>query len=156
MVSNRSMPAATVIPVLGYPDVAAAARWLCEAFGFEERLRIGDHRIQLHAGDGGAVVVVRAGRPGQDAAARAGRIDSVMVRVADVRSHCARARSAGASIVQEPTDFPYGERQYSAIDPAGHAWTFSESIADVDPASWGGTLMQGTGPQINTDGAEHE
>ena len=29
------------------------------------------------------------------------------------------------------------ERQYSAEDPGGHIWTFSESIADVDPAELG-------------------
>jgi len=65
-----------------------------------------------------------------------------MVRVSDVHGHCARARKAGALIVQEPTDFPYGERQYTAQDPSGHVWTFSESIADVDPAAWGGTLTR--------------
>jgi uncharacterized glyoxalase superfamily protein PhnB len=64
-----------------------------------------------------------------------------MVRVTDIDAHCARARSAGARIVQEPATYPYGERQYTAVDPGGHAWTFSESVADVDPASWGGTLL---------------
>jgi uncharacterized glyoxalase superfamily protein PhnB len=44
-------------------------------------------------------------------------------------------------IVNPPADYPYGERQYTAEDPGGHHWTFSESIADVDPASWGGTLV---------------
>ena len=29
----------------------------------------------------------------------------------------------------EPTDFEYGERQYNAEDPAGHQWTFSETLA---------------------------
>jgi uncharacterized glyoxalase superfamily protein PhnB len=38
-------------------------------------------------------------------------------------------------------DYPYGERQYSAVDVGGHHWTFSESIADVDPADWGGELV---------------
>ena len=46
-VSNRSVPSADVIPVLAYPDVPVAAEWLCRAFGFRERLRIGDHRAQL-------------------------------------------------------------------------------------------------------------
>lgn len=36
-------------------------------------------------------------------------------------------------------DHPYGERQYVAEDPGGHRWTFSQSLVDVDPASWGGT-----------------
>jgi len=34
MLSNRSIPRATVIPVLAYPDVNQAAAWLCDAFGF--------------------------------------------------------------------------------------------------------------------------
>jgi uncharacterized glyoxalase superfamily protein PhnB len=38
----------------------------------------------------------------------------------------------------EPTDFEYGERQYNAEDPAGHQWTFSETLADVIPEEWGG------------------
>jgi hypothetical protein len=42
---NRSIPTATVIPVLTYPDVRAAVAWLGAAFGFVERVRIGDdHR----------------------------------------------------------------------------------------------------------------
>ena len=65
---------------------------------------------------------------------------AVLVRVEDAYAHCERARSHGARIVMEPTDFEYGERQYAAEDPAGHRWTFSETIEDVDPASWGGTL----------------
>jgi uncharacterized glyoxalase superfamily protein PhnB len=42
---NRSIPSRQVIPELVYPDVGAAADWLCKAFGFEPRLRIADHRI---------------------------------------------------------------------------------------------------------------
>lgn len=39
--------------------------------------------------------------------------------------------------------FPYGERQYSCLDPAGHAWTFSETVRDTNPAEWGGELAPG-------------
>lgn len=35
----------------------------------------------------------------------------------------------------------FGERQYNAIDPWGHHWTFSESIADKSPEDWGGTTV---------------
>ncbi|MGI8802632.1 MAG: VOC family protein [Solirubrobacteraceae bacterium] len=63
---------------------------------------------------------------------------SVVVRVEDARAHCEQAREHGARILQEPTDFDYGERQYSAEDPAGHQWTFSETLADVAPEEWGG------------------
>lgn len=47
MLTNRSAPPATVTPVLAYADVRAAVAWLEAAFGFEERVRIGDtHRWQ--------------------------------------------------------------------------------------------------------------
>ena len=72
---------------------------------------------------------------------RAGEVThSVMVRVDDAHAHCAHARAHGARILMEPTDFEYGERQYSAEDFAGHQWTFSETLADVAPEDWGGEL----------------
>ncbi len=59
---NRSIPAATVIPVLIYPDVREAVAWLCAAFGFIERVRIGEnHRSQLRFGDGALIVGERTG-----------------------------------------------------------------------------------------------
>jgi uncharacterized glyoxalase superfamily protein PhnB len=65
-----------------------------------------------------------------------------MVRVADVDSHHERARQAGARIVNPPTDYPFGERQYTADDFGGHRWTFTQTIADVDPGGWGGVLLE--------------
>jgi uncharacterized glyoxalase superfamily protein PhnB len=137
MKSNRSIPSATVIPVLIYPDVRAAVAWLEEAFGFQERVQIGeDHRSQLSFGDGGVIVGDvrhdrRPPRPGE-------ATHSVMVRVEDAHAHCEHARTHGAKILMEPTDFEYGERQYTAEDPAGHQWTFSETLIDVAPEEWGG------------------
>jgi uncharacterized glyoxalase superfamily protein PhnB len=138
--SNRSIPAATVIPVLIYPDVREAVDWLSTAFGFVERLRIGEaHRSQLSFGEGAVIVgdVRHDRRP-----PRPGEVThSVMVRVADVDAHCERARAHGALIAMEPKDFEYGERQYTVEDPAGHQWTFSQTLADVAPEEWGGSLL---------------
>ncbi|MDE3150324.1 MAG: VOC family protein [Acidobacteriota bacterium] len=140
MKRNRSIPAATVIPVLIYPDVRAAVAWLCAAFGFQERVQIGEnHRSQLKVGDGAVIIGdIRYDR-------RPPRADevthSVTVRVEDVRAHCQRARDNGARILMEPTDFEYGERQYNAEDFAGHQWTFSETIADIAPEDWGGKTV---------------
>jgi uncharacterized glyoxalase superfamily protein PhnB len=135
---NRSIPQASVIPVLIYPDVRAAVAWLSAAFGFIERVRIGeDHRSQLSFGDGAVIVgdVRHNRRP-----PRQGEVThSVMVRVEDAQAHCERARKHGAQIVMEPSDFEYGERQYTAEDLAGHQWTFSQTLADVAPEQWGGT-----------------
>jgi uncharacterized glyoxalase superfamily protein PhnB len=127
------MPDATVVPVLGYDDVPAAAAWLCDAFGFRVRLRIADHRVQLVLGDGAVVV---AGGARGDASSH-----SLLVRVDDVDAHHAQVEAAGAAIVSAPEDFPYGERQYTAEDVGGHRWTFSQTVSDADPADWGGTLV---------------
>ena len=137
---NRSIPSAVVIPVLIYPDVREAVAWLSGAFGFVERVKIGeDHRSQMKVGDGAVIIgdVRKDRRP-----PRPGEVThSVMVRVEDANAHCAHARANGAQILMEPTDFEYGERQYTAQDPAGHQWTFSETLADVAPDSWGGELL---------------
>jgi uncharacterized glyoxalase superfamily protein PhnB len=140
MKRNRSIPQATVIPVLIYPDVRAAVEWLGAAFGFVERVRIGEnHRAQLSFGEGAVIVGDVRGerRPPRPREVT----HSVMVRVADATAHHERAKAQGARIVMEPTDFEYGERQYTAEDPAGHQWTFSETLADVAPEEWGGTSV---------------
>lgn len=136
LLMNRSIPRSTVIPVLAYPDANQAASWLCDAFGFSVRLRIGDHRVQLNVGDG--AVIVRELRANEVAAAL-GNGHSLTIRVADADAHCERARAHAARIVGEPITHQYGERQYIAEDLAGHSWTFSESVGDVDPEEWGGT-----------------
>ncbi|MEP9380185.1 VOC family protein [Aquabacter sp. CN5-332] len=142
MIQNRSMPTCTVIPELGYPNVTQATDWLCGAFGFVVRLKIADHRAQLGIGDGAMVVTLlgaaaSAGGKGLEAAF------AVMVRVEDVDAHYARASRFGAEILSRPTDYPYGERQYSCRDLGGHRWTFSQTIADVACETWGGTLVNG-------------
>jgi len=137
---NRSTPSAAVVPVLIYPDVREAVAWLTEAFGFSERVRIGEnHRSQMKVGDGAVIIGDvrydrRPPRPGEST-------HSVLVRVDDAAAHCERARARGAAILMEPCDFEYGERQYEAEDFAGHRWIFSETLADVAPQDWGGELV---------------
>jgi uncharacterized glyoxalase superfamily protein PhnB len=140
MLSNRSIPRCTVIPELAYPDVGEAVDWLRDAFGFTLRLRIANHRAQLHVGDG--AVVLTEQRVGEGGGSHGEAVHSVMVRVEDVDRHYERAKARGARILRPPTDYPYGERQYTAEDLAGHRWTFSQSIADVAPEEWGGTPGQ--------------
>src|SRR3954467_11943243 len=110
MLTNRSAPPATVTPVLVYPDVRAAVAWLEAAFGFEERVRIGDtHRAQMCVGADGAVVVVDGGggRLAPD-----GRAPTPLIkgRVPDVDSAFARACERGARVVEGITTWEYGER----------------------------------------------
>lgn len=154
MLANRSMPACTVIPVLTYDDAVDAATWLCETFGFTERWRVGNHRVQLAVGDGAVVVTERrVGRvvdspPVEPTTTqRSHGCHSVMVRIENVDSHYEHARARGAQILDPPTDDPYGERQYTAEDPGGHRWSFSQSIADAAAEEWGG-ISVGSGRHV--------
>ena len=130
---NRSVPPCPVIPVLRYPDPGAAAEWLGRAFGFTVRLRIANHRIQMRAGEGCFTIAEGDAVPNRSA--------MVQVRIEDAQAHYERARAAGAKILTEPTDHEYGERQYAAEDFYGHTWDFTETLADVEPESWGGTSV---------------
>jgi uncharacterized glyoxalase superfamily protein PhnB len=143
--TNRSAPTATVVPVLVYEDVNQAVEWLCGVFGFTERLRhtgrdgkIGHAQVAVAEG---AIMLGRRGAefhpPRPDEVSQ-----YVVVHVDDVDGHFHRAKQFGATIVRAPSDMPFGERQYTAQDPGGHRWTFSQHIADVTPEEWGATTAK--------------
>jgi uncharacterized glyoxalase superfamily protein PhnB len=141
MLTNRSAPPPTVTPVLVYPDVRAAVAWLETAFGFEERVRIGDaHRAQMRVGTDGAIVV--ADVRGQQVPPSPSQVTHVIkVRVPDVDAAFARARDAGGRVFEEPTTHEYGERSCVLDDLAGHRWELTQTVRDVDPSEWGGIAL---------------
>jgi uncharacterized glyoxalase superfamily protein PhnB len=143
MITNRSMPPGTIIPELAYADVHRAAAWLCDTFGFRERLRIGNHRVQLVLGEGSVIVVARQDeQTARESPRQGGAVThGLMVKVPDVDQHYAHVRESGARILHPPETYAYGERQYTVQDPGGHHWTFSQSVADVAPEEWGGQLV---------------
>ncbi|HET7680405.1 MAG TPA: VOC family protein [Xanthobacteraceae bacterium] len=113
-----------LIPVLVYRYIAAAHDFLVQAFGFESggverdaagkavhgEVRVGSTAVWLH-------------RMTADLAG-----SGLVVHVSDVDAHFARARAAGARIQYEPTDQPYGQREYEARDPEGHRWWFATPL----------------------------
>lgn len=137
MQRNRSIPPVAVIPVLVYPDVREAVAWLSAAFGFVERVRIGEsHRAQMSIGADGAMIVADAAY-----ARRAPQPDvvthEIKVRVEDVDARFERARAAGATVLEPPIDREYGERECTVQDLAGHRWQFSQTLRDVAPEEYG-------------------
>ena len=139
--ANRSAPPVTVTPVLIYPDVRAAVAWLESAFGFAERVRIGDaHRAQLRVGSDGAIVVADV-RADQVAPSLGVVTHLVKVRVPDVDTAFARARDFGARVLEEPTTYEYGERSCVLEDLGGHRWELTETVRDVEPEEWGGVTV---------------
>jgi len=140
MMINRTTGSASVVPELVYADVEQAIDWLCETFGLTELWRAGGHRARLAFGNGVVIITDADPRYGRREPARGEpHCHAVMVSVEDVDAHHKRARQHGAVVLSPPTDYPYGERQYSAEDLAGHRWTFTQAIADLAPEDWGGT-----------------
>ena len=137
MKPNRSIPPATVIPVLVYPDVRQAVDWLASAFGFAERVRIGEsHRAQMSVSHDGAVIV--ADVSGEQHSPEPGTVTHVIkVRVEDVDAQFERARSFGARVVEPLTEHQYGERECAFEDLAGHRWQFTQTVRDVAPEEYG-------------------
>lgn len=139
MLVNRSAPTATIVPILIYEDVGQAIEWLCRTFGFTERLRAERNGVIGHAQLSvaeGALMLGRGGGPFRTP--RPTEVTQyVHVTVENVDRHFEHASRTGAKVVQAPTDMPFGERQYTVEDYAGHWWTFSQHIADVAPEDWG-------------------
>ncbi len=120
------MSSTNIIPALRYKNGTAAVDFLATAFGFEKLFVApgaegGIAHAEMTFGSG--VIMLGAGTheppsPWDTVA------QGVYVHVADVDAHYARAKAAGAEIVSELRDTPYGSREYSARDPEGHLWAF--------------------------------
>lgn len=124
---------ATIIPSLRYRDALAAIDWLCKAFGFEKRAVYADggtvHHAQLTFGNG---MIMLSSTQGGSWDAFFVQPDEIGGResqcccliVADADAHYARAKAAGAVIVDELSDRDYGGKGYGCRDPEGHLWWF--------------------------------
>jgi uncharacterized glyoxalase superfamily protein PhnB len=124
----------TIIPCLRYRNALAMIDWLCDAFGFEKHAVYADgdtvHHAQLAFGNGmvmlGSVECTSAWgeRIVQPDEIGGRESQSPCVIVVDADAHYARAKAAGAVIVDEISSPDYGGRGYSCRDPEGHLWYF--------------------------------
>jgi uncharacterized glyoxalase superfamily protein PhnB len=136
-------------PCLFYRDAARAIDWLCEAFGFEVRLKVeGEPGQILHS-----ELTYGTGMIMVNGTSKAGEVDergfrthyaspldvegrmtqSICMYVDDVEAHAAQARACGAEIVDEVSTHDYGDdywtdRSYGVRDLEGHQWWFSTRI----------------------------
>lgn len=131
-----------------YEDPRAAIDWLCEAFGFEVRLKVeGENGSIEHSevtfGEGmvmvGGTGRTDAGKEAWQATQKSPKqlgganTQAVCIFVDDADAHCERARKAGGKIVREPETNDYGEdywadRSYGVLDPEGHLWWFMQRV----------------------------
>ena len=114
----------TIYPVPRYRDARGAIDFLNRSFGFEE--------VSVTEGEGGQIVhaelnvgaglIMLSSSAGSDLFP-AGP-STFYVSVQDPDAHHDRAKGAGAEMVMELTDQPYGSREYAARDPEGNVWCF--------------------------------
>jgi PhnB protein len=123
----------TVTPYLLYEDGEAAIEFVTHAFGFREVDRAtggaGGLHAELETPRGGRIYL---GQPpsGFRNPASVGVTSSVYVLVDDVDGHYERAKAAGAEIIGELSDLPFGHRRYRCVDPQGHEWAFAQEIGN--------------------------
>lgn len=109
------MKNSTVIPGAMYENAPAAIDWLCTVFGFERHaVYPGKGNTIMHAElvlDGGMLMLGSA-RPGAHE-------PGISLIVKDADAVYQRATAAGAKIVEEIGDKPYGGRGFACRDLEG-------------------------------------
>jgi uncharacterized glyoxalase superfamily protein PhnB len=125
-----------VLPVLACSDIAAEHDFLVQVLGFASgglerapngmvvhgEVRAGERRIWLHL----TSEAHKLAPPSKLGGAGGG----ITVYVKDVDAHFEAVRRAGATILSEPTDQPYGQREYGVRDPDGHSWWIATPISN--------------------------
>jgi uncharacterized glyoxalase superfamily protein PhnB len=123
----------SITPYLLYDDVGGALKFLSKAFGFKKSgdSHRGDDGKINHAGMQLGDQFIMMGYPGPQYKnpKRLGQATQMLyIDVDDIEKHFARAKKAGAHILEEPKDTFYGHRRYGAEDPEGHQWYFAQEI----------------------------
>ncbi len=122
------------IAILVYRDIEAAFDYLTRVFEFGpgELMRDPDGQVvhgEIQAGDGAFWLHTESEPFGLRAPNQLGGATGTMaIIVGDVDAHHRHAVEHGATIRYEPVDQPYGYREYSAVDPEGHLWSFMKSL----------------------------
>src|SRR5262249_29711695 len=116
---------ATPIPAtaMRYRDVAAAADWLCSAFGFEKQTVLTDDKLAplyVQLTFGRAMIMLAPVRPSpidkymkQPDEIGGAETQSGYYVVSDADAHYARAKAAGAAVILEVADDDFGGRTYT-------------------------------------------
>ncbi|MGA9276289.1 MerR family transcriptional regulator [Ilumatobacter sp.] len=122
------------LSIIVYADIAAAFDHLTNVYGFGpgEITRDEDGRAvhaAIQAGDGELWLHPESEEFGLASPQHLGGASATMaIMVEDVDAHHRHAVEHGANVRYEPVDQPYGYREYSAVDPEGHLWSFMKAI----------------------------
>ena len=109
--------------------------WLCGAFGFEKnavydgpngvvmhaQLTFGNGMIMIGSVDNGTASTTRYIQPDEVGDRET---QAAYIVTADCDALYARAKAAGAKIIDELTEKDYGGKGFACSDPEGHIWSF--------------------------------
>lgn len=139
---NRSVAADKVLPHIVYQNLSEAIAWLSKVFDFTECYRYGDgpRGAQMLAGQ--AAIQIRQAEEELSPAQLGYGTQSLTIFLEDIDGHHARAKAAGAKILEQPHETVYGEYQYGVEDLDGHHWLFSRHVRDVSPEEWGAVIAK--------------
>jgi uncharacterized glyoxalase superfamily protein PhnB len=138
VVASTRVGAPNIFPCLSYQDAPAAMEWLSRAFGFETLMVVPGvdgtiEHAEMKLGAGG--IMLGSEKPDNPCWLSPRRLDGinqcVYVCLDEVDAHYARAKAAGAEIMQELEDTDYGSRGYMARDPEGHVWFFGTYLPET-------------------------
>jgi uncharacterized glyoxalase superfamily protein PhnB len=123
-----------------YRNAVAAIEWLVRAFGFEKNaVYMGEGDVVMHAqlSFGNGMVMLGSVENGSQYSKMMAQPDEIggkqtqtaCLIVSDADAVYAAAKAAGAEMVMDIADMPYGGRAFTCRDPEGHLW----SIGTYDP-----------------------
>ena len=135
MTDPRMNTPATVIPCLSYQDAHAAIDWLCRHFGFTRHavyegengevvhaeLTFGNGMIMVGSSDKTSAYGKLVALPSEVGGRQT---QTISVIATDPDELYRRAKAAGAEIILDIEDKPYGGRSFTCRDVEGHVWSF--------------------------------
>jgi uncharacterized glyoxalase superfamily protein PhnB len=126
---------ATTIPCLSYQDAHAAIEWLCRHFGFTKHsayendagqvvhaeLTFGNGMIMLGSKDKDSEFGRLMATPNEVGGRQT---QTAYIVTSNPDEICRSAKAAGAAIIFDIEDKPYGGRGFSCRDLEGYVWSF--------------------------------
>ena len=155
--ATTAAAAQVLVPYLAVDDAAAALDWYATALGGTETIRyvgddgrIGHAEMIIH----GARIMLSDAYPEIGVVAAnsyEGSSCALHLEVADIDSVHASAVEHGAQSQREPADQAHGSRNSTVVDPFGHRWMLSQTIAtptaaEIDAAMSDFTVIEPDAP----------
>ena len=115
-----------IVPVFQVSNLEAALKYYREVFGFSEDFRFGNY-----AGVKLGTIDIHLTEQSQDSRTEYRKpIGSGIAYIFcdEIDSYCAALKKKGANLKYEPTDFPYGMREFMVVDLCGNHLAFGAEI----------------------------